>query len=155
MATLYFQLERSKKLKDDTHPIYLVLKIKEGSKEKRFRHYTGRSALHKHWIGEGESKKVSAKAPGAGITNDRLETLRTGVDAIITNAKNVKAYFTLDYFKERFYDEVIGKVKEPELEPVQVSFFEHMQNFIEAKQNIFQPATIKTYIHIKKVIAGI
>ncbi len=150
MATLYFQLERSKLLKDKTHPIYLVLKVKAKGVEKRFRYYTGRSTLNKYWIGEGESKKVSAKAPGAGNTNARLETLRLGADAIITNAKNLKADLTLDYFKERFYSEVIGKIKDPEPEPVQVSFFEHLQNFIEAKQNIFQPATIKTYITLKK-----
>ena len=150
MATLYFQLERSKLLKDKTHPIYLVLKLKTNGIEKRFRHYTGRSALNKHWIGEGESKKVSAKAPGAGNTNARLETLRLGADSIITNAKNIKTDLTLDYFKERFYSEVIGRIKEREPEPVQVSFFEHLQNFIVAKQNIFQPATIKTYITLKK-----
>ncbi len=68
MATLYFQLERSKLLKDKTHPIYLVHKVKTNGAEKRFRYYTGRSSLNKYWIGEGESKKVSAKAPGAGNT---------------------------------------------------------------------------------------
>ncbi len=150
MATLYFQLERSKTLKDKTHPIYLVLKVKANGIEKRFRYYTGRSSLNKYWIGEGESKKVSAKAPGAGNTNARLETLRLGADSIITNAKNIKADLTLDYFKERFYSEVIGRIKEREPEPVQVSFFEHLQNFIVAKQNIFQPATIKTYITLKR-----
>ncbi len=150
MPTLYFQLERTKTLKDKTHPIYLVLKLKQGNSEKRFRHYTGRSAFNKHWIGEGANKRVSGKAPGAGITNDRLETLRTGADAIITNTKNIKATLTLDYFKERFYSEVIGKIKEPEPQPVRVSFFEHLQNFIEAKQNVFQPATIKTYNTLKK-----
>jgi integrase len=149
MATLYFQLERSKTLKDDTHPIFLVLKLKEQGKEKRFRYYTGRSALEKHWIGEGESKRVSSKAAGAGITNDRLETLRSGADAIITNAKNIKADFTLEYFKERFYHEVIGRVKEPLPQPKQVTFFEHLQKFIEAKENVLQPATIKTYITLK------
>ena len=123
MPTLYFQLERSKTLKEGTHPIYLVLKIKNGNIEKRFRYYTGRSALKKHWIGKGENKRVSPKVLGAGITNDRLETLRTGADAIITNAKNIKAILTLDYFKERFYSEVIGKVKEPEPQPGQAIFF--------------------------------
>ena len=47
MATVYFQLERSKTLKDKTHPVYLVLKLKEGGKEKRYRHYTGRSAMER------------------------------------------------------------------------------------------------------------
>lgn len=150
MATLYFQLERSKTLKDKTHPIYLVLKFKGKRKEQRFRYYTGRSAFDKHWIGEGEGKKVSSKAPGAGITNARLETLRLGADAIITNAKNIKAELSLDYFKDRFYTEVIGKTFEPEEKPVHFSFFDHLQKFIEAKANIFQPATIKTYITLRK-----
>lgn len=150
MATVYFQLERSKTLKDKTHPIYLVLKLKEGGKEKRYRHYTGRSALEKYWIGEGSKKRVSATAPGAGITNERLETLRLGADAVITNAQNLKHNLTLEYFKERFTTEVLGRMPEPEPEPVKTSFFEHLQNFIDSKQNIFQPATIKTYITLKK-----
>lgn len=150
MATLYFQLERSKTLKDGSHPIYLVLKLKEGGKEKRFRHYTGRSALQKHWIGKGETKKVSSKAPGAGVTNSRLDTLRLGADAILTNAKNIMADLTLEYFKERFNNEVIGKRKKEEDKPIKLSFFEHLDNFIKHKRSIFQPATIKTYLTLKK-----
>ena len=69
---------------------------------------------------------------------------------LLSDAKNIKATLTLDYFKERFYREGIGRVKEPEPQPVQGIFFEYLQNFIEAKQNIFQPATIKTYVTLKK-----
>lgn len=39
MATFYFQLERSRTLKDKTHPGYLVAKIKKEAKGKRFKHY--------------------------------------------------------------------------------------------------------------------
>ncbi len=150
MANIYFQLERSKTLKDKTHPIYLVLKLREAGKEKRYRHYTGRSALKKQWIGKGNKKRVSATIPGAGITNERLETLRLGADAIITNAQNLKVSLTLDYFKERFSKEVLGRLPEPQPEPVKIFFFERLQQFIDSKKNIFQPATIKTYSTLKK-----
>jgi integrase len=151
MATIYFQLERSKTLKDKTHPIYLVIKLKEAGKEKRFRHYTGHTSLRKHWIGEGERKRVSATAPGAGITNARLETLRSGAVAIIANAKNLKDNLTINYFRDRFSREVIGENPEPEVvQSSQLDFFDHLQNFIDNKQSIFQPATLKTYSTLKK-----
>ena len=143
MATVYYQIERSKVLKDGTNPIYLVVKLKENGKEKRFRFYTGRSALSKHWIGIGEGKKVASKASGAGVTNDRLQTLRSGADAIITNARNLKINLTPEYFKERFLNEVAGRVKEAKPELVQASFFDHLQRFIGSKKGVFQPATIK------------
>ncbi len=150
MATVYYQLERSKILKDGTHPIFLVVKLKENGKEKRARFYTGRSALQKHWIGIGDSKKVSSKVAGAGITNDRLQTLRNGADAIITNAANLRHNLTIGYFKIRFEKEVLGKEDKTQLEPVQVSFFEHLNHYIDSKKGIFQPATIKTYNTLKK-----
>jgi len=149
MATLYFQLERSKVLKDKTNPIYLVLKIKEGVKERRFRHYTGKSVLGKFWIGKGVNKRVTPKAPGATIVNSRLETLRNGADTIITNAQNLKVPLTLEYFRGRFQSEVLGKSPDGGLVPEKISFFEHLQNYIDSKKNIFQPATIQTYVTLK------
>lgn len=150
MITFFFRLETSKALKDGTHPIYLSFKSTDGKAVKWYRHYTGRSSTKKHWIGKGSKKRVSATAPGAGVTNSRLEYLYSGADSILTNGRNLKAHLTIDYLKKRFEEEVLGRLPEPEPEPVQVSFFEHLQNFIEAKQNIFQPATIKTYITLKK-----
>ncbi|MEO5997693.1 MAG: tyrosine-type recombinase/integrase [Chitinophagaceae bacterium] len=101
-------------------------------------------------VGRGGTKKVSSRAPGAGIANSRLQTLRRGADTIITNAKNLKADFSLNYFKERFYREVIGIVEKQPPQTAQISFFQHLENFIVSKQSIFQPATIKTYITLKK-----
>jgi site-specific recombinase XerD len=150
MATVYFQLERSKTLKDNRHPIYLVVKLKDGSKEKRYRHYTGRASFPNQWIGKGRKKRVSAKSPGAGITNERLETLRLGADAIIANALNLKHTLSIEYFKKRFTTEVLGRLPEPQPTVIKISFFEHLENFIESRQNIFQPATIKTYITLKR-----
>ena len=160
MPTVYFQLERSKRFKDNTHPIYLVVKFKEGGKEKRFRHYTGKavsgkknkSGKEEHWIGEGNKKRVSATAPGAGIINQRLETLRLGAEAIISNAQNRKENLTLEYFRDRFNKEVLGNDQQ-ETEaapPVQISFFEHLEGFIESKRNVFAPATIRTYETLKR-----
>jgi hypothetical protein len=126
-----------------------VLKLKEGEKEKRYRHYTAGPPLKNQWIGKGNKKRVSATASGAGITNERLETLRLGADAILTNAQNLKHNLSIEYFKERFELEVLGRLPEPEPEPVRTSFFEHLQNFIDSKKNIFQPATIKTYSTLK------
>lgn len=150
MITFFFRLETSKALKDGTHPIYLCFKSTEENKVKWYRHYTGRSAAKKQWIGKGNKKRVSATAPGAGITNSRLEYLYSGADAVLTNAKNLKHDVTIDYIKSRFEKEVLNKQDRPQPEPVKTSFFEHLQKFIESKQNIFQPATIKTYITLKK-----
>lgn len=150
MITFFFRLETSKTLKDGTHPIYLCFKSKEGIKTKWYRHYTGRSAHKKQWIGKGNKKRVSAAAPGAGITNSRLEYLYTGADAIITNAKNLKHDLTIEYFKNRFENEILNKNEKNQSQPVKISFFDHLQNFIDSKKNIFQPATIKTYITLKK-----
>lgn len=149
MATFYFQLERSKTLKDKTHPIYFVLKLKEQGKEKRFRYYTGRSATDKHWIGEGENKRVSSKAPGSGVTNTRLETIRQGADAIVTNAKNLKHPLTLEYFKKRFNDEVIGQGGNKKAGNSPISFFDHLQEYIDSQKGIFQPGTLKVYTTLK------
>lgn len=150
MITFFFRLETSKTLKDKTHPIYLSFKSTEGKTVKLYRHYTGRSATKKQWIGKGNKKRVSATAPGAGVTNSRLEYLYSGADAIITNAKNLKHDITIDYIKSRFELEVLGRLPEPEPDPVKTSFFEHLQNFIDSKKNILQPATIKTYSTLKK-----
>jgi site-specific recombinase XerD len=150
MATVYFQLERSKTLKDKTHPIYLVVKLKEGGRERRYRHYTGRTSSKNQWIGRGNKKRVSASASGAGITNARLENLRLGADAIIANALNLKHNLSIEYFKRRFSNEVLGHMSEPEQKQVKLPFFDHLQKFIISKQNIFQPATIKTYVTLKR-----
>jgi site-specific recombinase XerD len=150
MITFFFRLETSKTLKDGTHPIYLCFKRTEENKVKWYRHYTGRSATKKQWIGKGNKKRVSATAPGAGVTNSRLEYLYSGADAILTNAKNLKHDATIEYIKSRFEKEVLNKQDKPETEPVKTSFFEHLQNFIDSRKNIFQPATIKTYSTLKK-----
>ncbi|HMT75790.1 MAG TPA: tyrosine-type recombinase/integrase [Chitinophagaceae bacterium] len=150
MITFFFRLETSKTLKDKTHPIYLSFKITEGKTLKWYRHYTGKSATKKQWIGKGNKKRVSATATGAGVINSRLEYLYSGAAAIITNANNLKHNITIDYIKSRFELEVLGRLPKPEPEPVKISFFEHLQNFIDSKKNIFQPATIKTYSTLKK-----
>jgi site-specific recombinase XerD len=152
MATFYFQLERSKTLKDKTHPIYFVFKIKEDGKEKRFRYYTGRSATDKLWIGEGENKRVSSKAPGASITNTRLENIRQGADWIVTNAKNLKHTLTLEYFKNRFLQEVIGKAPAHANEGSSLTFFEHLQDHMDSQKGIFQPGTTKVYKSLKNAL---
>lgn len=150
MPTIYFQLERNKTLKDGTHPIFLVLKLKNSEgKEARLRHYTGHSCLEKHWIGKGKNKRVTSKAPGAGITNTRMELLRTGVESIIANARNLKIPLTVEYFKKRFDDEVLGKQAAAPAEIKQITFFDTLDNFIQEKQNVFQPATIATYKSLK------
>ncbi len=149
MQTLYFQLERSKKLKDGSHPIYLVLKLKKkGVEEKRIRYYTGRTAINKHWIGIGQSKRVSAKAPGATNTNSRLNTLWQGADAIITNAKNLKIPLTAEYFRGRFDREVLGMEDAPA--KAGKGFYQHLDEFIMNRRGVLQPSTIKTYETLKR-----
>ncbi len=148
MQTLYFQLERSKKLKDGSHPIYLVLKLKVGGKEKRIRYYTGRTTIKKHWIGIGQSKRVSAKAPGATNTNSRLNTLWQGADSIITNAKNLKIPLTAEYFRGRFDREVLGREDAPMV--AEKGFFQHLDEFIRNRRGVLQPSTIKTYETLKR-----
>lgn len=148
MQTLYFQLERSKTLKDGSHPIYLVLKLKENGKEKRFRHYTGRTSQTKHWIGKGENKRVSSKASGSTITNSRLQTLRQGADAILTNAKNLRQPITVEYFKDRFGREVLGKLDSTDAGPAK-GFYDHLTDFINNRKNVLQPSTIRTYETLK------
>lgn len=149
MPTVYFQLERSKTFSDGTHPIVLVVKHKEDGKEKRYRHYTGRSASDKHWTGKGSLKRVSARAAGAGITNGRLEVLRQGADGIITNLKNLRIPFTLAGFKVRFENEVLCRPVNSG-KPLKKGLFEYFDSFLESKRNIFQDATIKTYQSLKK-----
>jgi site-specific recombinase XerD len=149
MITFFFRLETSKKLKDGTHPIYLCFKGTEGEKTRWYRHYTGRSAAKKHWLGKGNKKRVSATAPLATATNSRLEYLYTNADAVITNAKNLQHDLTIDYIKARFEKEVLGKPEGGTQKPV-LSFYDHLKQFIASKANIFQPATLKTYTTLLK-----
>jgi integrase len=127
MAQVKFYIEKRKE-KTENVPINL----KYSFNGQRFEYFTGHRIdakyyIDKYWTKQN-AKPIKLKAPDSEYINANLETLKSHVQSIETNAKALGIALSPDYFRK----ELINLVKKkPEAEEVKVTFMQFFDMYIQ------------------------
>jgi len=127
MAQVKFYIE---KRQGKTENVPIILKYSFNGQ--RFEYFTGYRIDAKHYITKywtkQNSKPIRLKAPDSEYINANLETLKSHVQSIETNAKALGITLSSDYFRK----ELINLVKKkPEVEEAKVTFMQFFDMYIQ------------------------
>lgn len=127
MAQVKFYIE---KRLGKTENVPIILKYSFNGQ--RFEYFTGYRIDAKHYIAKywtkQNAKPIKLKAPDSEYINANLETLKSHVQSIETNAKALGITLSPDYFRK----ELINLVKKkPEVEEPKVTFMQFFDIYIE------------------------